>query len=128
MHDNPSRAGVYAEGLAAGVVRYLQCTRCGASQSLIRYACGACMDQRLEWRDSCGRGVVCASSVVSRAPSDLYRSLVPYTLVLVDLVEGPRVMAHAETGVRIGDRVSATFFQLAEFHLVRFVRLSKGAG
>ena len=123
MLDNASRSGVYAEGLAAGVIRYLQCAKCGAKQTLVRYACGACMDQRLEWRDSSGLGVVRAASVVSRAPAELYRPLVPYTLVLVDLLEGPRVMAHAETGVRIGDRVSATFFQLAEFHLVRFVRV-----
>jgi uncharacterized protein len=112
----------FAEGLVRGVLRYQSCTTCGAAQKLARYACRACGSTRLEWRDSAGGGTVFAISVVSRAPSDAYKSLVPYTLVLVDLDEGARLMGHAEPGVAIGERVSAGFFEHDGRRLVRFRR------
>jgi uncharacterized OB-fold protein len=74
----------------------------------------------LEWRDSNGRGTVYATTVVERAPSDEFRALAPYTLALVDLDEGPRLMGHATPDVAIGDRVDAEIFQCAGRALVRF--------
>jgi uncharacterized OB-fold protein len=47
---------------------------------------------------------------------------VPYTLVLVDLDEGARLMGHADPGVAIGARVSAGFFEHDGRRLVRFQR------
>ena len=110
----------YVAGLEEGVLRYQSCLACGAAQTLPRYACRRCGDTRLEWRDSKGRGTVYATTVVTRAPSDDFRPLAPYTLVLVDLDEQSRLMAHAQTGVAIGDRVVATFFRHGERTLVRF--------
>ena len=110
----------YVEGLATGVLRYQACLDCGAAQTLPRYACRRCGGARLEWRDAKGGGTVHAVSVVMRAPSDDFRALAPYTLVLVDLEEGARVMAHSEPGVAIGDRVSATYFKHGDRTLVRF--------
>jgi uncharacterized OB-fold protein len=113
-------SAAYVEGLDAGVIRYQACLACGAAQTLPRYACRRCGAPRLEWRDSKGRGTVHSVSVVMRAPSDDFRALAPYTLVLVDLDEKPRVMAHAQPGVAIGDRVEATFFKHGDRSLVRF--------
>lgn len=122
---NPT--GPYAEGLARGVLRYQCCTACGAAQTLARYACTRCGGTALIWRDAAGTGTVYSATVVMRAPSDAFRALVPYTLVLVDLDEGPRLMAHAEAGVRIGDRVRAAFFHHAGTPLARFHLLAEGA-
>ncbi|MNR52822.1 hypothetical protein D3C85_1727350 [compost metagenome] len=61
-----------------------------------------------------------AVTVVARAPSEAFRCLAPYTLVLAQLVEGPRLMAHAAPDVQIGDRVQAHFFEHAGQPLVRF--------
>ena len=110
----------YVAGLEEGVLRYQACLECGAAQTLPRYACRRCGSVRLEWRDSKGRGTVYAATVVTRAPSDDFRPLAPYTLVLVDLDEKARLMAHAEPGAKIGDRVAATFFRHGERTLVRF--------
>ena len=118
--DTRPLAAAYVEGLAAGVIRYQACLACGAAQTLPRYACRRCGATRLEWRDSKGSGTVHAVSVVMRAPSDDFRPLAPYTLVLVDLDERARVMAHAQPGVAIGDRVAATYFKHGDRHLVRF--------
>ena len=118
--DPKPLSAAYVEGLAAGVLRYQACLQCGAPQTLPRYACRCCGGTRLEWRDAKGSGAVHAVSVVMRAPSDEFRPLAPYTLVLVDLDEGVRVMAHAEPGVAIGDRVAATYFKHGDRTLVRF--------
>ena len=49
-----------------------------------------------------------------------FRALAPYTLAIVELDEGPRLMGHAVPGVAIGDRVRAEFFAFAGRKLVRF--------
>ena len=110
----------YVDGLAAGVLRYQHCPDCGRAQRLARYACQYCGGASLAWHDARGTGIVHSVTVVTRAPSDAFRALAPYTLVLVDLAEGARVMAHAEPGSAIGDAVTASFFAHDGHHLVRF--------
>lgn len=123
MPDQPLAAppGAFLEGLAAGRVRYQACSACGTAQTLARYACVACGSERLAWCDASGLGVVHAVTVVARAPSDLFRPLVPYTLVLTTLSEGPRVMGHGTPGLTIGMAVVATFFDHGGRPLLRFV-------
>lgn len=113
-------SAAYLEGLALGCVRYQRCVKCTAAQSLARYACSACGSETLEWLTARGVGKVHAVTVVSRAPSELFRPLVPYTLVLVTLEEGFRVMAHGSAGLTIGQAVEAGFFKLDERTLLRF--------
>jgi uncharacterized OB-fold protein len=113
---------LFLEGLQRAELRYQACSACQAAQTLARYACRRCGSTRLEWRKAAGRGVVYATTVVSRAPSDDFRALVPYTLALVDLEEGARVMGHAAPGIAIGERVLAGYFELAGRKLIRFRR------
>ena len=103
------------------VLRYQCCTRCGAGQSPPRLACHRCASSALTWRDSVGAGTVYASSLVHRAPDERFRLLVPYMLVLVDLDEGVRLMAHGAPGLAIGDRVRAESFTIHGMELIRFV-------
>ncbi|WP_326536771.1 Zn-ribbon domain-containing OB-fold protein [Pseudorhodoferax sp.] len=110
----------FTEGLAQGQLRYQCCEDCGAPQTLSRLACTACGSERLAWQQASGQGTVLAASVISRAPSDAFRPLVPYTLVLVELAEGPRVVGHALPGTAIGDRVRAGTFAHEQRNLLRF--------
>lgn len=119
MSDAPLSAP-FAEGLSHRRVRYQACRECSAPQTLARYACTRCGSTRLEWRDSDGSGTVYATTLVERAPSDEFRALVPYTLTLVDIDEGPRLMGHGAPGIAIGDRVTAEFFEWAGRTLLRF--------
>jgi uncharacterized OB-fold protein len=112
----------FLEGLQQDELRFQACSACHAAQTLARYACRRCGSTRLEWRKAAGRGVVYATTLVSRAPSDDFRALVPYTLALVDLEEGARVMGHAAPGIAIGERVLAGYFELAGRKLIRFRR------
>lgn len=113
-------AAPFTAGLRDGVLRYQRCTACDGAQTLARYVCQHCGAAALEWHDAAGGATVRAVTVVARAPSEAFRSLAPYTLVLAQLDEGPRLMAHAAEGVQIGDRVYASFFEHAGQPLVRF--------
>ena len=115
-----SNASPFAQGLAAGVLRYQRCGACGRALTGQRFACTACGSGQLAWCDAAGSGTVFSVSTVHRAPTDAWRALVPYTLVLVDLDEGPRVMAHGAPGLAIGLRVLARPVVLAGQALVRF--------
>lgn len=91
----------------------LSCGGCGNVWYFHRPFCPRCGRPDPDEVASAGRGRVVATTVVHRAPSDEWRPLVPYTLVLVDLDEGVRVMAHAASGTAIGDTVGATFEERA---------------
>lgn len=114
-------AAPFVEGLARRELRYQACTACGHAQTLARHACSRCGAVALEWRRATGHGTVYSSSVVMRAPSSAFRELVPYTIVIVTLDEGCRVMGHASPGVAIDDRVEAGFFEFEDRTLLRFV-------
>jgi uncharacterized OB-fold protein len=113
-------AAPFNEGLACNELRYQICCDCQTAQTLARYACRVCGSSNLEWRTASGLGTIYAVTMVSRAPADEFRALLPYTLVIVELDEGPRLMGHASAGVAIGERVEAEFFMLGERKLVRF--------
>lgn len=114
-------AAPFVDGLARRELRYQACTACGQAQTLARHACSKCGATTLEWRRAGGRGTVYSNTVVMRAPSQAFRALAPYTIVIVELDEGCRVMGHAEPGVAIGDRVQAGYFDFDDRTLLRFV-------
>jgi len=70
-----------------------------------------------------GRGRVYALTRVERAPTDEFRALAPYVILLVDLDEGYRMMAHGAPDLAIGDRVVVRFFEHQGRSLPRFERL-----
>ena len=113
-------AAPFVDGLAQHELRFQRCTACGTAQTLARYACAHCGSESLAWETARGTATLHAVTVVSRAPSDAFRALAPYTLVIAQLDEGPRLMAHADPGVRIGERVAAGFFAHEGRTLVRF--------
>ncbi len=113
-------ASPFTQGLAAGVLRYQRCTACGTALTGQRFACTGCGSTQLAWCDAAGTGTVWAVSTVHRAPTEAWRAELPYTLVLVSLDEGPRVMAHGAPGLAIGQRVRAQPVVLAGQALMRF--------
>lgn len=111
----------FIDGILFNTLCYQSCKHCGRAQTLARYACTYCQSPDLQWKDSCGLGTVKAVTEVTRAPTDEFKALAPYTLVIVELKEGFRLMAHAQAGVVIGQHVQSEFFLLGERKLVRFV-------
>jgi uncharacterized protein len=88
---------------------YQSCAACGNQQYFRRSFCATCgapdpLDQRAS-----GEGVVYATSLVCRAATPETRAHVPYNIILVDAIEGFRMMAHGDKNLAIGDKVIARF-------------------
>lgn len=115
-----SYAAHFWEGCARGELRYQRCRACGAAQFHARAFCARCAGAQLDWCSAQGTGTVYALTRVERAPGDAFRALVPYVIALIDMDEGWRMMAHAASGLAIGARVRAGFFEHDGRRLPRF--------
>ena len=60
-----------------------------------------------------GEATFYATSLVVRAATPETRAHVHYNIVLVDAVEGFRMMAHGDNDLAIGDKVTARFAPFA---------------
>ncbi|QQS14656.1 MAG: Zn-ribbon domain-containing OB-fold protein [Rhodospirillales bacterium] len=118
--DDIARA--WWNGVADGRIGYQVCADCGAVQFYPRSHCTACGSARCETRASKGAGAIFSITVVHRPPSEALRAHAPYAIALVDLDEGFRMMAHADPGCAIGDRVTAAFIPFGDRVVPRFAR------
>lgn len=98
-------AARYQELLATGSVPYQRCDDCRKPVFAPRVLCPLCGSTALSWHESRGGGVVYSATTVHA------RNTAPYTVVLIDLDEGFRVMATLngvepdDDGAAIGARV-----------------------
>ncbi|MFM1988823.1 MAG: hypothetical protein RJA99_1780 [Pseudomonadota bacterium] len=99
-----------------------RCAGCAHVWYFRRAFCPACGRADPVAFAAAGTGIVHAATVVHRAPDDTFRALAPYGLVLVELDEGPRMMAHAPIDVSIGERVSLGWRDVAGRALPFFER------
>lgn len=72
-----------------------RCRRCGTIWYFHRTLCPSCGAGDPATVVAGDRGVVAATTVVRRAPTPELRTLAPYRVVLVDMADGFRLMAHA---------------------------------
>ena len=82
------------QGTARGELLYQQCRDCGRIQFPPRGHCSHCHAGTLDWKPSAGRGCIHSFTVVHRAPTSAFKDDVPYTIALVDLDEGFRIMTN----------------------------------
>lgn len=116
--DHPARPHIaignadtapFWSGTACGELLYQRCTACERTQFPPRRYCAHCQSSQIEWKASAGQGSVHSFTVVHRAPTAAFKDEVPYTIALVDLDEGFRMMlnvlgsppAHTEIGARV---------------------------
>jgi uncharacterized OB-fold protein len=108
----------YWEAAAREELLLQRCTDCRKHHFPPRYLCPSCWSENLEWTRSSGEGVVYTLTVMHRAPMPTFVPRVPYVVALVDLDEGPRMMANivgeAALQTRIGERVTVCFEERAE--------------
>lgn len=90
-----------------------RCSRCGHRQFPPRHLCTTCQHDQHDWVEASGTGTVYSFTIVHRAPLAAFRDRVPYVVALVDLAEGPRMMANVvgddALGVGIGEPVEVCF-------------------
>ena len=90
-------------------ILYQRCTACANVQYFARPFCARCGALNPQTHRASGNGVVYAASLVHRAPTPESRAHGPYNIVLVDMAEGFRMMAHGANDLAIGDSVIAEF-------------------
>jgi len=93
----------------AEAIVYQSCGACGAVQYFHRSFCAACGAPDPVTNLASGNGKVYATSLVCRAATPETRAHVPYNIVLVDTVEGFRMMAHGDIDLAIGDNVTVSY-------------------
>ncbi len=111
-----SGGGKYAMAdWTAGVeaIVYQSCAACGNLQYFRRSFCCACGATDPVANRASGEGTVYATSLVCRAATPETRAHIPYNIVLVDTVEGFRMMAHGDNDLSIGDKDTARFAPFA---------------
>jgi uncharacterized protein len=113
---NSSVSRPYWDGLRHGKLRLQQCTSCGLVQFYPRSLCRSCMSRELDWIDAAGQGEVYSFTEIERAPTPTYQADAPYTIALIDLPEGVRMMSRVVDpeglGVEVGSRVSVVYHAL----------------
>jgi uncharacterized OB-fold protein len=97
----------------AEAIVYQSCAACGSLQYFRRSFCVACGAADPTEQRASGEATVYATSLVCRAATPETRAHVPYNIVLVDAVEGFRMMAHGDNDLAIGDKVTAQFAPFA---------------
>lgn len=90
-----------------------RCNGCGELHFMPRFLCPGCWSEDLEWVESGGNGIIYSLTVIHRAPTPAFAALTPYVTAMVELDEGPRMVANlvgeGALEAKIGDRVSVTY-------------------
>jgi len=106
----------YWEAASSGQLLLQRCTECRRFQFYPRFRCRFCFGI-VEWQQARGVGTVYSYTTVHRSP-EAFTADVPYTIVLVDLVEGVRLMGRLvgtrEATPSIGQRVRVRFDRLKD--------------
>lgn len=98
----------YWDGLAQGDVRLQKCGACGTHQYPAESFCYECGAQKMSWVKVAGEGTVYSFIVVHQVYHKLLKPFMPYTVAIVQMDEGPRMLAAMlglQKPIAIGDRV-----------------------
>ena len=106
-----------------------KCSACEEFHFMPRHLCPHCWSDKLEWVDSKGRGSVHSFTIIRRAPLANFAALAPYVVALIELDEGPKMVANVlgddALSTKIGDRVQVTFEDRGEGAMVpQFQRIA----
>lgn len=114
----PGAERFYFDALAKGQFLLPLCEACDRHHFFPRVVCPHCGADRLRWTAPSGKGTVYSTTVVRRPDGD-------YTVCLIDLAEGPRLMSRVvditPDDVSIGMSVTARIDRGDDQPLVVFV-------
>lgn len=82
----------YWEGVAAGRLMLQRCGACGVLRHYPRLLCSACHSKVSTWQEASRRGTIYSWTVAHYAYHPSFVGDLPYTLVTVNLEEGPRAL------------------------------------
>ena len=82
------------EGCRAHQLKIQTCGNCGIVRWPPSFICPKCHSQDTRWIDSSGKGTVYSFIVYHKAFHPAFTGELPYTVALVELDEGPRMIAN----------------------------------
>ena len=98
----------FADFLHKGKLMGTKCKKCGEQYFPPRADCLKCMDGKFEWVEYSGRGTLNSFTTIHAAPKG-FDDIAPYTLGIVDLEEGGRLIAWindiAKKDIKIGMKI-----------------------
>jgi uncharacterized protein len=119
----------YRAGAERGELLLTNCADCGRYSFYPRARCPYCLSAATRLVPASGRGTIHAFTVVHRAPTREFSDDVPYTLAMVELEEGPRMLARVLPGseLRVDQAVAVKFVETPAGVLPYFQVDSEGA-
>jgi uncharacterized OB-fold protein len=87
----------------ADAILYQSCGACRHVWYFRRAFCPSCGDAPPQTHRASGKGMVYAATLVRRAATPEAKAHVPYGILLIDMAEGFRIMAHGDGDLKIGD-------------------------
>ncbi|MDO5740186.1 MAG: OB-fold domain-containing protein [Ornithinimicrobium sp.] len=117
--SEPFWAGVDDERLM-----FQRCSACERAIFPARGHCPGCWSQDLVWQESTGRGTLASFAAVHRPGHAAFTDLTPYTLALVDLEEGFRMLSRlveaSDSTPTLGSSVEVSWRMQGETRLPLF--------
>jgi uncharacterized protein len=112
-------------GCQHGELRIQCCDDCGRYQFPPHSLCRHCSSTKIEWTTASGRGKVLSWTIVHWSPNPAYAADAPYSLALIQLDEGPRMLSNIigcpPHPIQIGMQVKVEFERCSpEIMLPRF--------
>lgn len=126
MFQQDSDSRPYWEGLAQGELRIQRCSSCSKVVFYPRSICPHCFADQLTWIVASGKGTIYAYTVVHQAFGP-FAADVPFTIAIVELEEGVRMMTRIVDAprehVKTGAAVKVTFNAVNEDLTLPYFRL-----
>lgn len=93
------------EALQAGQIVFQRCRSCGGAWTPPRSECPDCLEAAWDWEPASGSGELISWVVYHRAFHPALEALLPYTVALVELAEGPRMIAALADDFELGREI-----------------------
>jgi uncharacterized OB-fold protein len=106
----------YHDGLASGRLMLQRCSACGRCRIPMAPVCPYCDGEEADWIAASGQGQVVSFVHYARAHLPEFEAIVPYTVLCVQLAEGPRMFGRlvGRDTARIGQDVTTIIEQWAD--------------
>jgi uncharacterized OB-fold protein len=100
--DESAAESPYWQALEEGRLIFPRCRRCDHAWLPPRHECPSCLAADWEWETASGEGRLISWVVYHVAYHDAFADRLPYSVAVVELAEGPRLVTNL---VDAGDRV-----------------------
>lgn len=88
------QAQPFWDAVARGGISYQHCANCGNAWLPARSECPECLSDSPEWLDASGRARLVSWVVYHRSFNPAFAERLPYTVAIVQLDEGPRMITN----------------------------------